>query len=259
MIMSSCRLSRPFSKEERGFISRTSVGNRYFTEVELSTSINVKKKNGAKIFRVVQKGSKSDFASSARERVARTANAPLTFRKNSEIFIVLWFLLFIQNILRPILHNQLVLTKFGRCLRKLIRLTSAMLISAVKGTHKQMVLWLSCFGVAELKKMAENFTLCVKPNFCLKNVARIDKNTMWPMATAIWKLSAKNKLPFISWICPTLELNKEASNLTCSELGNISMTNDSLLDLHNSPYHTQLHPIISNKLFCHILGRRLCL
>ena len=87
MIMSSCRLSRPFSKEERGFISQISVGNRYFTEVELSISINVKKKNGAKIFRVVQKGNKSDFASSARERVAsaRTANAPLTFPKNSEI------------------------------------------------------------------------------------------------------------------------------------------------------------------------------
>ena len=48
MIMSSCRLSRPFSKEERGFISRTSVGNRYFTEVELSTSINVKKKPAQK-------------------------------------------------------------------------------------------------------------------------------------------------------------------------------------------------------------------
>lgn len=49
MIMSSCRLSRPFSKEERGrgFISRTSVGNRYFTEVELSISINVKKKKPA--------------------------------------------------------------------------------------------------------------------------------------------------------------------------------------------------------------------
>ena len=140
MIMSSCRLPRPFSKEDRGrgFISRTSVGNCYFTEVELSTSINVKKKNGAKIFRVVQKGNKSDFASSARERVARTANAPLTFRKNSEIFIVLCFLLFIRNIPRPILHNQLALTKFGRCLRKLIRLTSAMLISAVKRTHEQM-------------------------------------------------------------------------------------------------------------------------
>ena len=149
MIMSSCRLSRPFSKEERGFISQTSVGNRYFTEVELSIPINVKN-DGAKIFRVVQKGNKSDFASSARERVAsaRTANAPLTFPKNSEIFIVLWFSLFIQNIPRPILHNQLALTKFGRCLRKLIRLTSAMLISAVKGTQKQMVWWLFCFGVA---------------------------------------------------------------------------------------------------------------
>ena len=40
-----------------------------------------------------------------------------------------------------------------------------MLISAVKGTHKQMVRWPSCFGGTELKNMAEVFTLCVKPNF----------------------------------------------------------------------------------------------
>ena len=223
-------------------------------------SVNVKKKK-----KPAQKSSelfKEEItASSARERVAsaRTVNAPLSFPKNSEIFIVLWFLLFIQNIPRPILHNQLALTKFGKCLRKLIRLTSAMLISFVKGTHKQTVWWHSSFGGAEVKKMAEHFSLCVRANFRLKNVARIDKNTTRPMATAIWKLSARNKLPFISWICRTLEFNKEASNLACSGLGNIWMNNDTPLDLHNSPYHTQLHPIIANKIFCHILGRRLCL
>ena len=80
MIMSSCRLSRPFSKEERGFISQTSVGNRYFTEVELSISINVKKKTAQKSSELLKKEISLTFSSSARERVARTANAPLTFR-----------------------------------------------------------------------------------------------------------------------------------------------------------------------------------